>query len=325
MIVIPPTIIAIAITRNIIVRFSNWFSSNVPEDIRLKMTAYTNTNTGWAPAIAETNDTGPLAMDQNSRIEATGAIISLNVRRGIVDRGRCKLTSCWSTIGRRETARKQPPNASDPIAYIFKAAHISLETNETSLVTRIKSSSAYLLVRLAMARQKAATKGNARSHLNLFPELCDLRLLEMRMAPDTVMKIANHSSTASVSSSSGTAMIATSTGCMFTTGITRETSSVRMTYRNNNIPTARIIPEPTATRTGVFPISLGKGKITKTSTPKTIAIIATGKRNALRLGSRLVIKWLSITLTAASIAAASTAESAQLKFHFLISPNSPEV
>ena len=104
---IPPTIIAIATSRNASIPPLADFIRNLGK-IRLTTSVYRATKTGRLPMIVETKDTGPLCIAQNDSTIPAGANVSLKASKAMAELLCCISRSCLSMQGRSEISKKIP-------------------------------------------------------------------------------------------------------------------------------------------------------------------------------------------------------------------------
>ncbi len=104
---IPPTIMAVAMSRKASILPPGCHSRNMGK-IRFRIRAYVSTKKGRLLIMVETSDTGPLAIDHNDSIMATGARSSLKVSRAIAEFLCFMLINCLRMWGRIETSKKMP-------------------------------------------------------------------------------------------------------------------------------------------------------------------------------------------------------------------------
>ena len=103
----PPTIIAIAISRNASIPLLAGLIRNLGK-MRLRTRAYRATKTGRLLTIVETKDTGPLSIADSDSIIPEKAKLSLKASRPIADFLCFMLLSCLKVRGCIETSRKIP-------------------------------------------------------------------------------------------------------------------------------------------------------------------------------------------------------------------------
>ena len=94
------------------------------------------------------------------------------------------------------------------------------------------------------------------------------------------MKIASHCNQPSVSPRNGTARMATKIGKVFTTGITRDTSSERSVRSIAMAPPTRMMPEAKAISTVVPSVPAGIQLMVKMTTPTALCTTPIGAMNA---------------------------------------------
>jgi hypothetical protein len=172
-------------------------------------------------------------------------------------------------------------------------------------------SRAYLEAILAPAISRLETRRRTKTRPSRRVELPGLRLADTITAPATTTIIASHCRRPRVSPSMGTAIIATKTGKVEYTGITRDTSSILKV--NSRIPRENVLstPESTAMRS-VWPSRPdGSGNRDEATRLTTRILRLAGSRKAGRLGIRLEMRWLSIIFTSPIMAVLNKAMLAQ--------------
>ena len=103
----PPTIMAVAISRKASILLPGCHSRNIGET-RLRIRANMTTKTGRLPIIVETKDTGPFSIAESDSVIPTKAKVSLRASRPIADFLCFMLLSCLKVWGRIETSKKIP-------------------------------------------------------------------------------------------------------------------------------------------------------------------------------------------------------------------------
>ena len=177
MMAMPPTIRVVAMSRKASILLPGCHTRNIGKT-RFRIRAYANTKMGRVLIMVETSDTGPLAIDQNDSIMATGTRSSLKASRAIAEFLCLMLISCLRMWGRIETSKKVPDmqNAVSQVKF----------QNEMEART-------YLLVISPIAKSRLEPK----KRINILPsqvvEPDGLCPKEMVTAPATTIIIASHS------------------------------------------------------------------------------------------------------------------------------------
>ena len=173
----PLTIMAVAVSRKTSILLPGCHSRNTGKT-RFRIRAYVNTKMGRLLIIVETSDTGPLCIDHNDSIMATGARSSLKMSRAIAEFLCFMLISCLRIWGRIETSRKMPE----------KQNALSQDKFQNEMEART-----YLLVMSAIAKSRLEPKKRINILLSQVVEPDGLCLKEMVTAPATTIIIASHS------------------------------------------------------------------------------------------------------------------------------------
>jgi hypothetical protein len=172
-------------------------------------------------------------------------------------------------------------------------------------------SRAYLDAMLAPAISRLEIRRRTNTLPSRPVELPGLRLADTTTAPATTTIIASHCRRPTASPSRGTAIIATKTGKVEYTGITRDTSSILKVKSRIPREKVRRTPESTAMRS-VWPSRPdGSGNRDEATMLTTRMVTLAGSRKADRLGIRLEMRWLSIIFTSPIMAVLNKAILAQ--------------
>ena len=172
----PPAIMAVAMSRRASILLPGCHSRNIGRT-RFRIRAYVNTKMGRVLIMVETSDTGPLAIDHNDSITATGTRSSLKASRAIAEFLCLMLISCLRIWGRNETSKKVPDMQNAPSQDKFQ--------NEMEART-------YLLVMSAIAKSRLEPKKRTNILPSQVVEPDGLCLREMVTAPATTIIIASH-------------------------------------------------------------------------------------------------------------------------------------
>lgn len=172
----PPTIMAVAMTRRASILLPGCHSIKAGRT-RLRTRAYVNTKTGRLLIMVETSDTGPLSIDHNDSVMASGARSSLKMSRASAEFLCFMLISCLRMRGRIDSSKKVPDMQNAVMQNKFK--------NEMEART-------YLLVMSAIAKNKLALKKRKSILPSQVVEPDGLGLKEMVTAPVTTIIIASH-------------------------------------------------------------------------------------------------------------------------------------